>query len=98
MNLGRTVFVNIGRGSIIPETDLIKALKCKWLRGAILDVFEKEPLSLESPLWDMEQVIITPHIAGRPTVKELVALFKDNLTLFQENKPLMYNVDFKIGY
>lgn len=90
--------MNIGRGSIIPETDLIRALRCKWLRGAILDVFEKEPLPLDSPLWDMEQVIITPHIAGRPTVKELVALFKYNLSRFQENKPLMYEVDFKSGY
>lgn len=48
--------MNIGRGSIIPEVDLIRALESKWLRGAILDVFEKEPLAIESPLWDMEQV------------------------------------------
>lgn len=94
----RTVLVNIGRGTIIPEEDLIRALRCKWLRGAILDVFEKEPLPLESSLWDMEQVVVTPHIAGRPTVKELVALFKENLARFQENKQLMYEVDFKMGY
>lgn len=90
--------MNIGRGSIIPEADLIRALRYKWLRGAILDVFEKEPLPLDSPLWDMEQVIITPHIAGRPTVKEIVVLFKNNLARFQENKPLIYKVDFKSGY
>lgn len=53
---GRTVFVNIGRGSIIPEADLIKALENKWLRGAILDVFQKEPLPTDSPLYDMDQV------------------------------------------
>lgn len=40
----------------MPEVDLVRALKEKWLRGAILDVFQKEPLPLESPLWDMEQV------------------------------------------
>lgn len=53
----KTVFINIGRGSIILEEDLIQALKNKWLSAAILDVFNAEPLSIESELWNMEQVI-----------------------------------------
>ncbi|MDN5316085.1 MAG: D-2-hydroxyacid dehydrogenase [Thermoanaerobacterium sp.] len=58
------VFINIGRGKVVDESSLIDALKNKTIRGAALDVFEEEPLSKESPLWDMENVIITPHTAG----------------------------------
>jgi len=53
-----TVFVNIGRGSIIRELDLINALEQKWISAAILDVFEEEPLSKESKLWSFPQVIM----------------------------------------
>lgn len=52
------VFINIGRGSIIRETDLINALEQKWISAAILDVFEIEPLPKESKLWSFPQVII----------------------------------------
>lgn len=52
----RSVFLNVGRGSIIKETDLINALKRNWISAAILDVFENEPLSPESELWSMPQV------------------------------------------
>ena len=54
----KSVFVNIGRGSIINETDLVKALKNNWISGAILDVFEEEPLSRDSKLWKLPQVIL----------------------------------------
>lgn len=57
-------FVNIGRGAIVDEKALIAALKNQEIAGAGLDVFEKEPLEQSSPLWEMENVIITPHIAG----------------------------------
>lgn len=53
-----TVFINIGRGSVIKETDLINALEQKWISAAILDVFEKEPLPKESKLWNFPQVIM----------------------------------------
>lgn len=56
-----SVFVNIARGQLVVENDLIDALKKKKLSGAVLDVFEEEPLDESSPLWDMENVIITPH-------------------------------------
>ena len=56
-----SVFVNIARGQLVVENDLIDALKKKKLSGAVLDVFEEEPLHENSPLWDMENVIITPH-------------------------------------
>lgn len=58
------ILVNVGRGSLIPTEDLIRVLQEGHLKGAVLDVFETEPLSSNSPLWEMNQVIITPHIAG----------------------------------
>lgn len=57
-------FINIGRGEIVVENDLIEALQNGMIAGAGLDVFAKEPLSEDSPLWEMENVIITPHTAG----------------------------------
>src|SRR5690606_17940168 len=56
--------VNIGRGEILVERDLIAALDGGHLAGAFLDVFEQEPLPANSPLWDREDVMITPHSAG----------------------------------
>ena len=58
------VLVNVGRGTLIPAEDLIRVLQEGHLKGAVLDVFETEPLPLDSQLWKMEQVILTPHIAG----------------------------------
>ena len=55
------VFINIGRGPTCDEDDLIKALQEKRIAGAVLDVFAKEPLSSDSPLWGMENVMVTPH-------------------------------------
>ena len=58
------VFINVGRGDVIDEKSLIHALNEGWISGAILDVFEVEPLPKESALWKMPQVVITPHVAG----------------------------------
>ena len=58
------VFINLGRGNVIDEASLVNALQKGWISGAILDVFENEPLPKESPLWDMPQVTITPHNAA----------------------------------
>ena len=58
------ILVNVGRGSLIPTEDLIRVLEEGHLKGAVLDVFETEPLPETSPLWNMENVLITPHIAG----------------------------------
>ena len=75
-------------GPIVDEKALIKALKEGWIAGAGLDVFETEPLPEESPLWDLDNVIITPHIAG-PTphyMDRLMDLFIDNLEAFVEGR------------
>ena len=60
----RPVLINIGRGDIIDEKSLVHALNEGWISGAILDVFEVEPLPKESALWNMPQVVITPHMSG----------------------------------
>jgi phosphoglycerate dehydrogenase-like enzyme len=56
--------INISRGNIIVEKDLIHALKSKIIRGAVIDVFSREPLPGSSPLYKLDNVILTPHISG----------------------------------
>ncbi len=77
-------FINVGRGSVVDELALIEALRSGGLRGAGLDVFRQEPLSEDSPLWSMPNVIITPHLAGAsPRYGERLAeLFARNLAAF----------------
>ncbi len=77
-------FINVGRGSVVDESGLIEALRSGGLRGVGLDVFREEPLSEDSPLWSMPNVIITPHLAGAsPRYGERLAeLFARNLAAF----------------
>jgi len=92
--------VNVGRGSVIKEGDLILALKKGWIAGAGLDVFESEPLPPESPLWSMENVILTPHISGFTPNYDLRAadIFEENLRRYVANQPLLNVVDRSTGY
>lgn len=94
------ILINIGRGKLIDENALIKALKEHWIAGAGLDVFETEPLPVDSELWNLENVIITPHTAGStPHYSERVCqLFMENLKRFREGSPLINVVDKKAGY
>jgi phosphoglycerate dehydrogenase-like enzyme len=82
------VLINIGRGTTIVEQELIEALKEKRIAHAVLDVFEKEPLAEESPLWDMDNVTATPHLSGiSPQYQErAIKIFSDNLKLYRKNK------------
>ena len=82
--------INIGRGAIVVLDDLVNALKTGRLAGAALDVFEIEPLPADHPLWDMPDVIITPHTAGYSPViatRHLATLI-DNVRLFVAGEPL----------
>lgn len=94
----KAVFINVGRGNVVDETELVEALEKQWLRGAILDVFQKEPLPKESKLWNMRQVRITPHISGPTVAKEFVEVFKSNYELYSESKPLLLTVDWSKEY
>ncbi len=90
--------INIARGPIIVEKDLIKALKYNKLAGAVLDVFDTEPLPEESKLWDLPGVRITPHISGLSLPEDIVEIFADNLKRFQQGRPLDSTVDINRGY
>ncbi|MBN1993784.1 MAG: D-2-hydroxyacid dehydrogenase [Anaerolineae bacterium] len=92
--------INIGRGGIIREDVLLQALKEGWIAGAGLDVFQTEPLPVDSPLWALDNLIITGHYAGAtPYYTERAwAIFVDNLQRYQAGKPLRNVVDKKLGY
>ena len=92
--------VNIGRGGTIQEDVLIRALEEGWIAGAGLDVFATEPLPKDSPLWEMENVIITGHYAGMtPRYDErALAIFLDNLQRYRAGQPLRNVVDKRLGY
>ena len=67
----KTVFINIGRGDVVDEGSILKALDNGWIGGAILDVYDVEPLPDSSPLWSHPKVTITPHIAGLTRAKQV---------------------------
>ncbi len=93
-------FANVGRGTVVEEAALVEALRGGHLSGAALDVFEVEPLPEESPLWEMENVIISPHSTDVvPDLNELQSnLFCENLKRYLAGEPLVNELDKKLGY
>ncbi|PLR75802.1 hydroxyacid dehydrogenase [Bacillus sp. V3-13] len=95
-------FINIGRGEIVDEQALVQALQTGEIAGAGLDVFETEPLGTDSPLWEMENVIITPHTSGSTehyTKRVIEDIFIPNLKSYLKGeKPAINQVDFSKGY
>jgi phosphoglycerate dehydrogenase-like enzyme len=94
------VLINIARGSIVDEPALIEALRSGHLGGAALDVFAIEPLPAESPLWDLPNVLITPHTISTAVDENelLVDLFCDNLCRYLAGEPLRNIFDRSRGY
>jgi phosphoglycerate dehydrogenase-like enzyme len=92
--------INVGRGDIIQEGVLIRALQEGWIAGAGLDVFETEPLPEDSPLWGMDNVIITAHYGGaNPYYTErAMEIFLDNLRRYRAGEPMRNVVDKRVGY
>jgi len=90
--------LNLGRGPVIQERVLLRALKERWIAGAILDVFETEPLAPDHPFWGLENVVITPHIAGPSIPEEIAPIFNDNLRRYLSGKKLRHLVDRTRGY
>jgi phosphoglycerate dehydrogenase-like enzyme len=92
------ILINIGRGSVVSESALIEALHNNRIRGAVLDVFEEEPLPEDSPLWAFPNVLITPHISAVSFPQDIVQIFAENYRRFVADEPLRYIIDFTIGY
>lgn len=93
-------FINVGRGDAVDEQALVDALRSKQIAGAALDVFAQEPLPEDSPLWGLDNVIVSPHMSGDvvESVEKLVDQFVDNLRRFVNGEPLNNVVDMKRGY
>jgi len=95
-----SVFVNVARGAVVDESALIDALQRGHLGGAGLDVTAREPLPVESPLWTMENVVVTPHVSGfsPQTLRRQFALLRENVRRFAAGEPLLNVVDKRAGY
>jgi len=92
-------FINVGRGMTVNEQELIYALSKSILSGAILDVFSKEPLNKKSKLWELNNVFITPHIAGITNATDFAAsLLKKNFNALISNKKIQNKINNIKGY
>jgi phosphoglycerate dehydrogenase-like enzyme len=89
------VLVNVARGPVVDEAALIHALRERWIAGAALDVFEQEPLPDDSPLWKMDNVVLSPHVAGFTSHYDdrATTLFAENLRRYLASEPLLNQVE-----
>jgi D-3-phosphoglycerate dehydrogenase len=94
------LLVNVARGPLVVEADLVAALESGHLAGAAVDVTEQEPLPASSRLWDLKNVIITPHVGGqsRLRIDQMTDFFCDNLARYLANRPLRNLVDKRLGF
>ncbi|BES63631.1 D-2-hydroxyacid dehydrogenase [Gottschalkiaceae bacterium SANA] len=95
------VLISIGRGKTVDEQALIKALQTGQISGLAADVFETEPLPVESPLWQMENVVLTPHICGESVhyLEKGIEILEENFARFQDNPETLINqVNLNTGY
>jgi len=92
--------VNVGRGPLVDERALVDALREQKIAGAALDVFDQEPLPSDSPLWSLENLLITPHTAGMSGQmwEHHYSLFRENLGRYLRGQPLLGRVDKQQGY
>jgi phosphoglycerate dehydrogenase-like enzyme len=94
------VIMNVGRGPVIDEAALVRALKENRIRGAALDVFDREPLPADHPFWKMDQVLLSPHCADHTEgwLNDAMEFFIANFHRFAKGEPLQNIVDKKAGY
>lgn len=92
------VFVNAGRGGSQVEADIVASLNDGTLRGASIDVFQQEPLPLESPFWSMDKVFMTPHASAASDVAALFRHVMQQIERLESGKPLEHLVDRSAGY
>ena len=94
------ILINMARGPLVVESALVAALRSGHLAGAGLDVTEVEPLPPESPLWELPNCIITPHVGGQSATRidDMTGFFCENLARWQSGRPLVNLVDKKLGF
>jgi phosphoglycerate dehydrogenase-like enzyme len=90
--------VNVGRGTLIDDAALVRAVNDGKLAGAALDVFQAEPLPEDSILWHTPGVLITAHVAAKSIPREIARIFRENYRRYIRGQPLMYRIDFERGY
>jgi phosphoglycerate dehydrogenase-like enzyme len=97
---GHAWLINIARGRLVDETALRRALANGWIGGAVLDVFDEEPLPADSPLYDTPNLVITPHTSWSSdrVVERSIDLFVANLERYLADQPLENLVDLEAGY
>lgn len=94
----QALFINVGRGPAVDDSALIEALHRNKIAGAVLDVFEREPLPKDHPFWTTPNLQMTFHTAAPSLPEDIAKIFIENYALFDEGKPLKYQVDFERGY
>ena len=94
------ILINVGRGAVVDEMALVETLRRGGVAGAALDVFAQEPLPADHPLYEMENVIVSPHVAGatRRYDSLVVDVFVENLKRYLAEQPLLNTVDWSAGY
>jgi phosphoglycerate dehydrogenase-like enzyme len=92
------LFINVGRGHVVDESALVEALNHNKIAGVVLDVFEQEPLPKEHPFWTTPNLLMTFHTSAPSFPEDIAKIFIENYNLFNEGKPLKYQVDFERGY
>jgi phosphoglycerate dehydrogenase-like enzyme len=92
------LFMNVGRGATLDEDALVRALNEKVIAGAVLDVFEQEPVPPEHPFWTTPDLLMTFHTSAPSWPEDLAKVFIENYKLFVEGRPLKHLVDFDRGY
>ena len=92
------LFINVGRGPAVDEIALLEALKQNKIAGAVLDVYETEPLPQDHPFWMTPNLLMTFHTAAPSLPEDIAKVFIENYKFFMEGKPLKYQVDFEKGY
>lgn len=92
--------INVARGEVVDEAELVRCLRSGAIAGAALDVFDREPLPADHPLWALPNAVLTPHISGYTATyfDRMLALFEDNLARYLAGQPLRNVVDKRLGY
>ena len=93
-------FINLSRGEVVDESALVAALETGEIAGAVLDVFQQEPLPEDSPLWSTPNLVVSPHMSGDYDTHQttMAELFLDNLDRYARGDPLINTVDKVHGF